>query len=97
MSGFGRKNGFTLIELLVVVAIIGLMSSIVLSSLNQARARARDARRIQDLAQIKNALALYADDHEGVYPRPTLPSGGYVESAYCRTGRPLFSPPPLSL
>ena len=70
MYGFGRKNGFTLIELLVVVAIVGLLSSVVLSSLNQARGRARDARRIQDLAQINNALALYADDNGGSYPDP---------------------------
>ncbi len=70
MSGSGRKNGFTLVELLVVIAIVGLLSSIVLSSLNQARARARDARRIQELAQIHNALALYADDNDGLYPDP---------------------------
>lgn len=70
MSGSGRERGFTLIELLVVVAIIGLLSSIVLASLNQARARARDAVRIQGLAQIQNALVLYADDHDGRYPDP---------------------------
>lgn len=62
-----KTKGFTLIELLVVVAIISLLSSIVLSSLNSARAKARDARRLSDLHQIRNALELYFDD-KGSYP-----------------------------
>jgi type II secretion system protein G len=61
-------KGFTLIELLVVIAIIGLLSSVVMASLNSARAKARDARRISDLRQIRTALELYYDDHNGTYP-----------------------------
>jgi len=52
------KKGFTLIELLVVVAIIGMLSSVVLSSLNSARGNARDARRAQDGKQVATAIEL---------------------------------------
>lgn len=62
------KNGFTLIELLVVIAIIGLLASIVLVSLNKARAKARETRRLSDLRQIQLALEMYYDDY-GYYPR----------------------------
>jgi type II secretion system protein G len=61
------KKGFTLIELLVVVSIIGFISSITLNNLAQARAKARDARRVQDLHIIRSALELYHSDN-GHYP-----------------------------
>lgn len=63
-----RKNkGFTLIELLVVIAIIGILSSVVLASLNSARKKARDARRVADLKQVQLALEMYFDT-ERKYP-----------------------------
>ncbi len=63
-----RQKGFTLIELLVVISIIALLSSIVLTSVNSARAKARDARRIADLDQIRTALEFYFDAN-GYYPQ----------------------------
>ncbi len=57
------KAGFTLIELLVVIAIIGILSSVVLASLNSARAKGRDAKRISDLHNIQLALELYYDKY----------------------------------
>lgn len=63
-----RSAGFTLIELLVVVAIIGLLASIIILSLGNARLKARDARRISDLEQLKNALELYYNQCGLEYP-----------------------------
>ena len=65
-----KKNkikGFTLTELLVVVAIIGLLSSIVLASLNSARLKARDVKRLASIRQIQTAVEMYYDTN-GTYP-----------------------------
>ncbi|TSC67031.1 MAG: general secretion pathway protein G, partial [Parcubacteria group bacterium Gr01-1014_72] len=66
-----KNKGFTLIELLVVIAIIGILSSVVLASLNSTRTRARDARRVADIKQIQVALELYFDTN-GEYPDTVL-------------------------
>jgi prepilin-type N-terminal cleavage/methylation domain-containing protein len=71
-----KNKGFTLVELLVVIAIIGLLASIVLVSLNSARAKARDARRKADLHQIAIALEMYASEYGG-YPSSAWPNVDY--------------------
>ncbi|MFA6552146.1 MAG: type II secretion system protein [Candidatus Paceibacterota bacterium] len=70
-------TGFTLIELLVVISIIGLLSAVVLSSLNSARAKGRDSLRMQNMVQIRNALIMYSSDHSANYP-----VGDYFTSWY---------------
>jgi prepilin-type N-terminal cleavage/methylation domain-containing protein len=67
-----HRRGFTLIELLVVIAIIGVLSSVVLASLNTARIKARDASRLQAVHEIQNALQLYYTD-QGSYPLAASP------------------------
>ena len=74
-----KKNGFTLIELLVVVAIIGILATVVLSSLSSARERARDAKRLADIKTIQNALEIYHLDN-GSYPRSTNLASGIPNS-----------------
>lgn len=80
---FNRKEerGFTLIELLVVIAIIGILSSVVLASLNSARQKGRDGRRVADVKQLQLALELYYDAN-GSYPaaltEANLVTPGYI-------------------
>ncbi|MBI3632671.1 MAG: type II secretion system protein [Candidatus Vogelbacteria bacterium] len=87
-----NKKGFTLIELLVVIAIIGILSSVVLVSLQSSRAKARDAKRIADVGSIQQALALYYDSNNQ-YPAnfgalvsagllPAVPVGPNVGETY---------------
>lgn len=66
------KKGFTLIELLVVISIIGLLSSVVLSSLNSVRSKARDTKRVQEIKSVEKALALYVLNNNGLLPHSTL-------------------------
>ncbi|MEK7194164.1 MAG: prepilin-type N-terminal cleavage/methylation domain-containing protein [Patescibacteria group bacterium] len=55
------KKGFTLIELLVVIAIIGILSSIVLASMNTARGKSANAKIKAQLANARSAAEAYYD------------------------------------
>lgn len=53
-----NQFGFTLIELLVVISIIGLLSTMAVVSLNSARQKSRDAKRISDVKQLSSLIEL---------------------------------------
>lgn len=83
---FFRENhhrGFTLIELLVVISVIGLLSSVVLTSLNSTRAKAKDAKIMQEVRQLASLIELdyantnsYSINFNRGWWRSASPDGG---------------------
>jgi len=67
---FFRTKGLfsTLIIILVVIAFLGILSSVVLASLNSARKKGRDATRKAHLSNMRAVLEIYYDENENSYP-----------------------------
>lgn len=61
------KKGFTLIELLVVIAIIGMLSSIVLASLNSARGKGANSAVKSNLTNLRAQAELFYDSNGNTY------------------------------
>ena len=61
LKNMKKDKGFSLIELLIVIAIIGILSAVVLSSLGTAREKARDARRLSEIKDMTKLLIVESD------------------------------------
>jgi len=66
MKTDSSQKGFTLIELLVVIAIIGILSSIVIASLNSARQKAQETAIKVQLKELATGLTAYFAEVGGV-------------------------------
>jgi len=65
------KKGFTLLEIVVVIAIMGILTVIIIPSLNSARSRNRDMERVADIGTIQLGLLNYYAKY-GFYPSSLL-------------------------
>lgn len=63
-----RRHGFSLIELVIVVVIIGIIGAIAIPRLSRGAEGASDSALAGDLAVLRNAIDLYATEHNGTYP-----------------------------
>lgn len=75
------KRGFTLIELLVVISIIGILSTVVLTSLQKSRDRAGYARASRDITTMRTALELFYQAN-GDWPPVGIPAYYLSDPAY---------------
>jgi general secretion pathway protein G len=84
-----RSRGFTILELLVIIAIIAILASAILVSLNGTQEKARDTRRMEDMSSLQKALQLYMIGN-GHYPvetsTTTLTGSDPVMSALIASG-----------
>ena len=67
-----ERSGFTLIELLVVIGIIGVLMSLLLPALSRARASSNRTACLSNERQILTAILMYAGEHHGYLPGPTV-------------------------
>lgn len=74
-----KVRGFTLIELLVVIAIIGLLSTVIAAPIQNARKKARDAKKVAEMKAVQLGLEQYAEAN-GEYPvdLATLATNSYM-------------------
>lgn len=82
-----NKRGFTIIELIVVIAIIAVLATVVITSVNKYMAKARDSRRIADANSIVKALQIYYAD-TGSYPFAYDYGENSPADPYCWGGGP---------
>lgn len=78
LLGNKDQKGFTIVELLMVIVIIAILAAITIVAYNGIQQRARDAKRVSDISQIKKALLAYDVRHGGVV-RPGVV--GYTKPA----------------
>ena len=85
-----KNKGFTLIELLVVIAIIGILSSVVLASLNTARNKGNDAAIKNNLANMRPQAEIHYDSNSNSYATfcttSNSPQSAMLESARSAAG-----------
>ncbi len=68
MKRFSRRRAFSLVELVIVVVIVGLLAAIAIPRFSRGAAGATDSSVAGDLSVLRNAIEMYAAEHNGTYP-----------------------------
>jgi general secretion pathway protein G len=63
-----KRRGFSLVELVIVVVILGIIGAIAIPRMSRGASGAGESALIADLAALRNAIELYAAEHDGTYP-----------------------------
>jgi prepilin-type N-terminal cleavage/methylation domain-containing protein len=80
-ASLNGRRAFTLIELLIVIAIIGILASIVIVTMSQARQKARGTKNAAQLEMVTKALNVYYTQF-GSYPA-SVPDGQGPWQGFC--------------
>ncbi len=57
-----KNSGFTVLELLVVIAIIGILTSVIMISLNNAKLKAENVKALLEIKSLRNAITMLEND-----------------------------------
>lgn len=77
---YKMKKAFTLVEILIVVAILGILAAIVLPQFQSHTQQAKESAAKDNLRILRNAIELYAAQHDGV--PPGYPNGDTTASPH---------------
>jgi len=72
-----RVRGFSLVELVIVIVIIGIIAAIAIPRVSRGSRGAGESALTADLAILRNAIELYASEHNGDYPGAKAAGGTY--------------------
>lgn len=79
-----KRRGFSLVELVIVVVILGIIGAIAIPRMSKGASGAGESALLSDLAALRNAIELYAAEHDGTYPTASdivLQLTGYSDAA----------------
>lgn len=86
-------QGFTLVELLTMTAIVAILAAMAVPALNGARNRSHIAGCVTKLRTLGMGVPLYAQDHDGEFPRSFHSAGVHREPGWAASIAPYLGAP----